>query len=189
MTGRVPARLRLTIATVAAAGVAVAAVPAHAGGTKTLDGKKTKVLTWTASTTPQDHDTDAAMELAGNTPDFATCGPPECARFSFIYKPAKGVRKGPFSARISWKLPGEDMDLYVVEKGAIVGQCGAGVGTSELVIVDTPDAGQKYTIVAHEFRTAIDTVTAKAYFPNTNKMPTTVPTAAESIQKINCGLS
>ena len=178
----------------AAAGVValVAGVPAHAAGAKpkTLDGKKTKVLTWTGASTAQDHDSDFVMELAGTTPDFAHCGPPECLRFPFVFKPAKGVKYGAVSTQISWTIPGEDFDLYVVDNFGIVGQCGASAGTSEVVTIDDPVPGHTYTIVAHEFRTGPDTLTATAKFP-AQKFTTPVPAAAQSPAGlgVGCGLS
>jgi len=173
---------------VAAIAALLAAIPANAA-TKTLDGKKTKALTWSVATTAQDHDTDAVMEFTGNTPDWTTCKPPECARFPFKYQPAKGVKHGPFSARISWTLPVEDFDLYVVQGNAIVGQCGAGAGTSEVVVVDAPRPGAVYTLVVHEFRSGPDTLTAKVSFPAKDKVASTAPPTAEKFEAVNCGLS
>lgn len=176
----------------AAAGVAalVMSMPAHAAATKTLDGKKTQVLTWTGTSTPQDHDQDFVLETAGSTPDFAHCGPPECLRFPFVFKPAKGVKYGAFSTQISWTIPGQDFDLYVVESGGIVGQCGASAGLSEVVTIDDPLPGHTYTIVAHEFRTGPDTLTATAKFP-AQKFTTQVPAPAQNPGglAVACGLS
>ena len=176
----------------AVAGVAalVATLPVHAAGTKTLDGKKIKVLTWTGTSTAQDHDQDFVLETAGTTPDFAHCGPPECLRFPFVFKPAKGVKYGSFSTKIAWTIPGEDFDLYVVESGGIVGQCGASAGLSEVVTIDDPLPGHTYTIVAHEFRTGPDTLTATAAFP-AQKFTSQVPSAAQSPAGLGvaCGLS
>jgi hypothetical protein len=180
------ARTPLVLATAVAV---AAALPAHAKGMSTLNGKKTKVLTWHAATTPQDHDPDLALEFAGQGPDFSTCKPPECLRFPFVYRPAKGVKRGALSARISWTIPGQDMDLYVLDNGSVLDSCGAGVGTSEVVVVPQPLPRHTYTLVVHEFRTAVDTVTATASFPAKDKIVTTAPAAVEKVQKVNCGIS
>jgi len=183
-------RLRSTLA-IGAAAALVAALPAHAA-TKTLDGKKTKVLTFKDTTTaPQDHDTDLPTSVVSGSPDKAGCVQPRCGVFSFVYKPAKGVKRGPFSARIAWTVPGQDYDLYVIEDGGVVGQCGAPAGTSEVVVIPTPDAGHKYTIVIDHYRSVPDTITATVSFPAKDKVATTVPGTVDTsvFTGINCGIS
>jgi hypothetical protein len=178
-------RIRPIIATLATAGVAIAALPAHAS-TKTLDGKSHKSLSFTDKVTaPQDNDKD----FVGGNSDRTACSQPRCAKFTFIYKPARGVRKGPLSVRIAWTAPVEDYDLYVLDNGALVAQCGAGAGTSEVAVVSEPVSGHKYTIVIDHYRAIPDTVTATATFPAKNSVKTTVPPSAEAVEPINCGLS
>lgn len=171
---------------IAALAALLAAVPAHAA-TKTLDGKKTKTLTFKdVISAPQDHDSDFVL----GTSDRTQCSTPRCSKFTFVYKPAKGVKRGPFSARISWTFPVEDFDLYVVQdNGGTVGQCGASAGTSEVVVVPQPLPGHRYTIVIDHYRALPDTVTATVSFPAKDKVVTTVPTAAEKVEPINCGIS
>src|SRR5882724_5785025 len=94
--------------TAVAAGMMLAALPAHAS-TQVLDGKKTKVLHFTDTVTAaQDNDKDITN---GNR---TNCREPRCTKFTFLYKPAKGVKNAPFSVRIAWTYPVEDYDLYVV---------------------------------------------------------------------------
>jgi hypothetical protein len=176
------------LAALAAAAAVAAAVPAHAAS-PTLDGKKTKVLTFKDTVTaPADNDADYAGLTSS---DRTQCTPPRCSKFTFLYKPAKGVKKGPFSVRITWSAPAEDYDLYVVQDNAgIVGQCGAAVGTSETVVVPAPAPGHRYTIVVDHYRTVPDTVVATASFPAKDKVATTVPkTVDDNVQTVNCGIS
>ena len=173
---------------VAAAAALVATMPAHAKAPsyKTIDGKKVKTLTFTdATTAPQDHDQDF---VAGSS-DRTDCSQPRCAKFTFVYKPAKGVRNAPFSVKIAWTYPAEDYDLYVVQDNAgTVASCGAFEGNSEVAIVTAPAPGHKYTIVIDHYRSVPDTVTATVKFPTTEKVATTVPSAVDSKQTANCGL-
>ena len=173
---------------VAAAAALVATIPAHAKGPsyKILDGKKVKTLTFSDKiTAPQDNDKDIA-----STSDRTNCAAPRCAKYTFIYKPAKGVKRTPFSVRIAWTYPVEDYDLYVVQdNGGTVGQCAGGTGTSELAIITSLAPGHKYTVVIDHARARPDTVTATVQFPTAEKMPTTAPAAVDSKQATNCTLS
>jgi len=174
------------ILAVTAAAALMATVPAHAA-TPTLDGKKTKVLTYKDNVTaPQDNDKDIA-----SSGDRTNCAPPRCARFTFLYKPAKHVKAGPFSARISWTFPVEDYDLYVVQDNAgDVGHCGAGAGVSEVVVISNPVPGHRYTIVIDHYRALPDTVTATVSFPAKDKVATTVPGNVDgAFEPINCAIS
>jgi len=77
-------RARNTIVLAAAAAL-LAAVPAHAG-TPTLDGKKTKTLTFSGATTPQDNDTNLVGDQGGPNPpgtnprpdDYGHCPAARC---------------------------------------------------------------------------------------------------------------
>ena len=170
-----------------ATGLAVAlSVPAHAA-TKTLDGKKTKALSFTDKvTSAQDHDKD----FATSSGDRTFCAPPRCAKFSFVYKPAKGVRAGAISAKISWTVPGQDYDLYLAEaRGGEVASCGASAGQSEVVTFTNPRPGRTYLLVIDHYRTVPDTVKATVSFPAKDKAPTTVPSQVDGKALfINCGL-
>jgi hypothetical protein len=171
----------------AAAAALVATMPAHAAGVKTLDGKKVKSLTFKdVVASASDNDAD----FVTSTGDRTQCSPPRCSKFTFLFKPAKGVKYGAFSARISWTVPVQDYDLYIVQDNAgDVGHCGAAAGTSEVVVISDPVPGHKYTVVIDHYRTVPDTVTATVSFPATDKVVTTVPSSAETVEPVNCGIS
>src|SRR3954471_8682127 len=57
-----PMRYR-PLVTVAAAAALFAALPAHAGGVKTLDGKTTKALTFSLASSPQENDTSTVADV------------------------------------------------------------------------------------------------------------------------------
>lgn len=150
-----------------------ATLPAHAGGMKTLDGKKTKALTFSLKSAPQENDTSLVGDLAGevgqSTPfdrpaDYAHCPKSRCLTYAFRYKPAKGVKPGPFSVKISWTIPGQDYDLYVIVDGGDAGHCGASAGSSEVVVVPAIK-GKVYKVVVDEYRAAPDTITGTVTFP------------------------
>lgn len=179
-------RYRPMLALAATAAV-VAALPVHAAGVKTLDGKKVKTLTFADKiTAPQDND-DAVLD----TGDRTACAEPRCSKFSFRYLPAKGVKRGPFSVKISWTTPAEDYDLYVVQDNAgIVGQCAAGAGTSEAVVISRPVPKHVYTIVIDHYRALPDTVSVNVKFPTTQKIVNVAPAAVENnVEAVNCGIS
>ena len=181
------------LVTIAAAAAVLAALPAHAGGMKTLDGKKTKALTFSLKSSPQSNDTDLATDqVPTSTPvsrpsNMATCPKTRCLFYSFKFAPAKGVKYGAFSAKISWTIPGQDYDLYVAENGAVVAQCGASVGTSEVVVVPSPAKRKVYTIVVDQYRALPDTVTGSVTFPAKDAVGSTVP--EPPVIPTNCGLS
>jgi len=178
--------------TLAATAAVIAAMPAHAAGVKTLDGKKVKTLTFADKiTSPQENDKDF---VALSASDRTACAEPRCTKFSFRYLPAKGVKRGPFSVKISWSNPAEDYDLYVVQdNGGTVGQCGAGAGTSEAVVIAKPLPKHVYTIVVDHYRALPDTVAVNVQFPTQLKIATTVPSPVENnrvfAEPWNCALS
>jgi hypothetical protein len=188
-------RTRLILAAGAAAAVAVAALPSQAAGTKVLDGKKTKALTFSLATSPQDNDVDLVTDQVPATtpvsrPDMASCPASRCLSYSFVYKPAKGVKAGPFSVKISWTIPGQDYDLYVIQDGGDVGHCGASAGTSEVVDIATPVKGKTYKVVIDQYRAGPDTITGKIAFPATDKVGSAAPsTLDDNGLPTNCGLS
>ena len=192
-----PMRARTPLVLATALAVA-AALPAHAKGTPTLDGKKTKTLTFKGTASPQDNDANllgdqGAPNPPGTNPrpdDYGHCPAARCMTFPFVYKPAKGVKRGPFSARIDWTLPAEDFDLYVIDtKYGDVGHCGASAGKGEYVVIDQPVPGHKYLIVVDEYRAAPDTVTATVSFPAAKISPV-VPGAPSTVAifPFSCGL-
>lgn len=180
-------RTRLALIAATAAAV-VAALPAHAANVKTLDGAKTKSLSFTDKiTAPQDNDADFVGLGAS---DRTRCSEPRCSKFSFKFAPAHGVKNHTFSVRISWTYPVEDYDLYVVQdNGGTVGQCGAGAGTSETAIV-TGLPGHTYTVVVDHYRALPDTVSVQVQFPTTQKIASVAPAAVEkNVEPVNCGIS
>ena len=188
-------RYHRPLVTIAAVAAAALALPAHAGGVKTLDGKKTKALTFALKSSPQENDTSLIGDVASiadqKTPfdrpaDYAHCPKTRCLSYSFKYKTAKGVKPGPFSVKISWTIPGQDYDLYVVENGAAVGQCAASAGTSEIVVVPGTK-NRLYTVVIDEFRAAPDTVSGQVTFPAKDTIKKTSGDPAEA--PVDCGLS
>jgi hypothetical protein len=190
-------RTRLIIAAGATAALAVAALPSQAAGTKVLDGKKTKALSFSMATSPQTNDenlvtdfTDLAAPTPVSRPDFGNCPASRCLTYSFVYKPAKGVKPGPFSVKISWTYPGQDFDLYVIQDGGDVGHCGASAGTSEVVDIATPVKGKTYKVVIDQYRAGPDTITGKVAFPATDKVGSTAPSDLDDAGfPTNCGLS
>ena len=191
-------RYHRPLVTIAAAAAVIAALPAHAGGMKTLDGKKTKVLTFSGTGSPQDNDANLVADQGGpNAPgsnprpsDYGHCPKTRCLSWSFVYKPAKGVKRGPFSARIDWTLPGQDYDIYVIDKKlGNVGQCGASAGQSEYVTVPSPVPGHTYTVVVDEYRSLPDTVKATVSFPAVNYAPVAPVPDTLVIVPFACGLA
>ena len=177
----------------AALGAVVATLPAHAAGVKTLDGKKTKAITFSLSASPQTNDTNLVTDqLPTATPvsrpsNIADCPKSRCLFYSFKFKPAKGVKYGAFSAKISWTIPGQDYDLYVVENGADVGHCGAFAGTSETVVIGAPTKNKVYTIVVDQYRAVPDTITGSVTFP-AKDAPGSSPVGDPAGFAVSCGL-
>jgi hypothetical protein len=179
-------RARLVIALGTAALAAAAAVPSHgAAAPKTLDGKKIKKITATASGGLQTNDADNASL---DTQNRADCSMPRCYRLDFVYNPAKGV-KGNLLFKINWTNPASDFDLYVATaKKAEVAHCGGVGGTGEVLVLPASrfKAGQKYTLVVDFFRSANDTVTATVEFPTKEVMDTSVPAEVDTALPLNC---
>ena len=182
----------------AATAALIAAMPAHAAGVKKLDGKKTKVLTFTGQGTPQDNDANLISDQGGpNAPgsnprptSYGHCPKTRCLTFTFLYKPAKGVKPGPFSARSDWTLPGQDYDIYVVDsKGADLGHCGASAGQSEYVTIANAIPGHKYSVVVDEYRAVPDTVKATVSFPAVAYKPVAPVPDTLVIVPFACGLA
>ncbi len=173
----------------ATAAITVAAPPSFAAKPPVLDGKKTTSLHFSGSGGVQDHDKD----FAGSTGDRADCAAPRCAAMMFVYKPAKGV-SGDTSYLLTWTNPVSDFDLYVAEVGkggrSTVAKCGAGAGHSEKVFIPegTLKRGDTYAIVVDFYRSLSESFTATVTMPGSNAVGSTVPTAAEKVEPINCGL-
>jgi hypothetical protein len=188
-------RYRPILAAAAAAAVALS-LPADAAATKKLDGKKTKSLSFSLTSSPQSNDANLATDFVDEVkttslsrPDMGACPESRCLSYSFVYKPAKGVKRGPFSVKISWTLPGQDYDLYVIQDGGDVGHCGASAGTTETVVIPYPVPKKTYTIVVDQYRAAPDTVKGTVAFPATDKVGSTAPADPDGKGlPVNCGL-
>lgn len=170
---------------VAAVAAVVATLPAHAAGMKTLDGKKVKSLSFADKiTSPQDNDKDIASLSAS---DRTVCKEPRCSKFNFRFAPAKSVKSRSFSVKISWTIPGQDYDLYVVQaRGGTVGQCAAGAGMSETVVVTGALPKHVYTVVVDHYRALPDTVSVSVNFPATDSV--TKVSGDPRGQPVDCGL-
>jgi len=190
-------RVRLLV-TAAAAAVLAATIPAHAAKTPVLDGKKVKTLTFTATATPQTNDADIVTDQAAAGPlpvrpdDYMHCPTARCFTWKFVYNPAKGVKSGPISVKLSWTYPVEDFDLYTFDsKYGDTGYCAASAGTSETVVIDPPVRGHTYLIVIDEYRAIPDTVKVSVKFPAetfTSQVPGGGPGDAAGFN-VDCGLN
>jgi hypothetical protein len=169
----------------AAAATVIATMPAHAAGTKTLDGKKVRSLSFADTiAAPQDNDKDFVAVTAS---DRTQCAEPRCSKFAFRFAPAKGVTSRSFSVKISWTFPVEDYDLYVTQaKGGTVGSCAAGAGMSETVVVNGALPKHVYTVVVDHYRTLPDTVKVSVTFPAKDYV--TKATGDPGGQPVDCGL-
>lgn len=97
--------------------VAVTGTSAGAAPTPVLDGKKLKTLRVVQEAPP-------GVAAVDPTPEqVAKCEPPACARITFVYKPAKGV-KDPLtvSERNFWAGLGDE-DLYLMQGTTVVASC------------------------------------------------------------------
>jgi hypothetical protein len=178
-------RLTHLVALATAALAAATAVPSHAAGVATLDGKRVRKIVRTASGGLQDNDADNASTADVNRAD---CAMPRCYRLDFVYKPAAGV-KGNVLFKITWTNPASDFDLYVAtDKRGDLAHCGGFGGLGEQLVLSgkTLKAGKHYSLVADFFRSVNDTVTATVEFPTAKTAGTTVPAAADAALPTNC---
>jgi hypothetical protein len=190
-------RARLVVAPLLVGALAVMTVGASAAP-KTLDGKKVKQLTLTASGGLQDNDSTNVTE-ALTTPDRADCSAPRCAKLPFVWKPAKGV-SGDVMFTITWSNPLTDYDLYVAEvardgsTSTLEDQsCASSGGTSEKVFVtkDKFKPGHTYAMVVDFYRSVNDTVHGTVQMGAKNTIPGTVPAQYDghfpgTLVKVNC---
>ena len=161
--------------------------------TASLDGKKVKKLTATFSPGAQDNDPDFVLDSV-KPKDRVACDTSRCGTLPFVYKPAKGV-KGDLVFTITWTVPGQDFDLYVVEYAkdgsrSQLATCGSFAGTSEKVVVPSTDLkpGKKYGLLVDYYRTAgTDKVTGTVEFPASATLKS-LPTDSAGLAT-GCGLS
>jgi len=186
-------KVRLATAAVLV-GVMAASTAGAQAAPKTLDGKKVKVLTFSATAAPQDHDSDYVTSSI-KPDDRLACQPARCFTLRFRYQPAKGV-KGGLAFAISWTFPAEDFDLYVAEiakdgSASDVGHCGASAGTSEKVFLPagTLKPGKTYAVIVDYYRASgAAPVKGSVTFPGTDTVKTSVPSNVDAATGANCGL-
>lgn len=184
--------VRLVLAAAVAGGLAASLSGAEAA-TPTLDGKKVKTLTASYTPSVQSHDADLVTSIAGG-PERVECVAPRCARLTFRYAPAKGV-KGDVFFKTTWSAAVEDMDLYVAEidkKGFAteIAHCGASVGTQEQIVLPstTFKPGKTYALITDFYRAGGQKVTSTVSFPGTGPVKATIPADADTFANANCGL-
>lgn len=198
-------RTRLVIASLLAGSLALMTAGADAA-TKTMDGRKIKKLTITASGGVQDNDpwlvTDAIAQVdpgaASGLPAQLQrpglgCKMPACARIDFVYKPAKGI-KGGLMMTAAWTNPASDIDLYAAEKQkdgtwTEVAHCASTGTASEKVYLAPADLrpGRTYALVAQFFRSLNETVTGTVEInvPSTIKSTASLPGVGDALG-VNC---
>jgi len=186
-------RKRLVLTAAALSALALSAPAALAGSSAaTLDGKKTTKLTLVVTAPAQTHDETLVTEQVTRA-DRLQCTAPRCSFLPFVYKPAKGV-KGDVAFTVSWSGPASDMDLYVVQVGKTgrskIATCGGSIGTTEKVFLtaDNFKAGKTYGVIADFYRTTGEKVTSTVEMPGANTVKTTVPSAVDGVQAVNCNL-
>jgi uncharacterized protein YjiK len=178
-------RVRHLLALATAALAVATAVPTHAAGIATLDGKKVRKIVRTASGGLQANDADTASIDDVNRAD---CAMPRCYRLDFVYQPAPGV-KGNVLFKITWTNPASDYDLYVTtDKRGQLAHCGGPGGLGEQLVLSGKSLkpGKRYSLVADFFRSVNDKVTATVEFPTATAAGTAVPAAADTIFPANC---
>jgi hypothetical protein len=186
-------RSRLALVPVLVGALALMSTGADAAA-KTLDGKKIKKLTITANGGAQANDADLVTGLV-DAPDRTACAMPRCARLTFKYLPAKGV-KGDLMFTVTWTNPLSDVDLYVGEiakdgSSSEIGHCaGAGTASERLFIPKSQlKSGKYYVLVVDFFRSLNETATGTVEIGVPNSIKATVPAAVDGqVQNINCTL-
>lgn len=97
---------------------AAAAAPQAVAGPPVLDGKAIKNLRIVAEAPPGAAAVDPTPE------QVASCAAPACARITFVYKPAKGLKAQTLSVseRNFWAVAGDE-DLYLMQGTTVVASC------------------------------------------------------------------
>lgn len=187
-------KIRLVTAAALAGGLALSVSGAQAA-TPTIDGKKVTSLTLTANGGVQSNDAEQAS-LA--TTDRLACAAPRCAKLTFTYAPAKGLKNGDLRFTATWTNPASDIDLYVGEldkKGnaSDIGHCGGTGGTSEKVFLPKSSlkAGHRYVMVLDFYRSLNETATGKVEIGVPNTIKSTVPASLDgqvpgTVFPVNC---
>jgi hypothetical protein len=133
------------LAAAALAATAVAVPSAVADPTPVLDGKAVHNLHLVA-------EAPAGAKTIDPTPaEVAACKPPACARLTFVFKPAKGV-KAPLSVRESnfWAGAGDE-DLYLLQGTKVVASCTGTISNQRYLAVPLSalKPGATYTAVEY----------------------------------------
>ena len=137
--------MRRSLLVAAAAALALAAPHASAGD-PVLDGKKVKNLNVT-----QEAPTDAVGVADPSSADVAKCAPPRCARVTFVYKPAKGVKAPVSVSHKQFYIASTDTDLYLLQGSTVVAAC-TGIVSNARYLQVAPEAlkpGTTYTAVMY----------------------------------------
>ncbi|HUR14605.1 MAG TPA: hypothetical protein VM097_08950 [Mycobacteriales bacterium] len=199
-------RTRLVLLPVVVAGLLLSLSGAEAA-TKTMDGKRVKVLTITAQGGAQDNDGWTAYDVVAFADEDAANSLPEqlrrvepadctkaplCANLDFVYKPARGV-KGGLMFTTTWANPASDIDIAVVtyEKDGSrteVATCGGAGSASEKVYLAPSELkpGRKYALVIQFFRSLNETVTGKVEINVPSAMKSTFNLPVLGDPGLNC---
>ena len=179
-------KLRL-ITGLALVGALFLSVSGAQAATPTMDGKKLKVINWTAKGGLQDN--------AATSEDREYCEK-TCGKQAFVYKPAKGA-KGGLMFTATWSKQVSDIDLIVAERGknntmTIVGACQGTGKTSEKVYLapNQLKTGRTYVMIMYYFRSINETFTGKIEMGVPNSIKMTVPAKVDDngVSPINCAL-
>ena len=163
-------RVRTLLTAAVAVTVAIAA-QAHAGP-PTVDGSKVKRLEWSQAVPAQQHLQDAESGV-----DASACAPPDCNRYSFVWKPQRGL-KGNILIETKWGVPGGDYDLSLLnDRGAGIAGCAGYGGLGEALVLPSTllIPGKTYTVVTAFFLSAPDTMHNVIEFPTSHAVPTATP--------------
>lgn len=108
---------RAAAAALALTAAAVVAAPQAFAGPRVLDGKAVRHLHLVQEAPP------GAAAADPTAAQVASCNAPACARITFVYQPAKGV-KAPLSVseRNFWAVAGDE-DLYLMQGSTVVASC------------------------------------------------------------------
>lgn len=177
--------LRLVTA-LALTGALFLSVSGAQAGPPVMDGKKVKVLNYTANGGLADNTKDILVDRELCT---TTCG-----KLAFVYKPAKGA-KGGLMFTATWTNPLSDVDLFVAERAkngalTILGSCQGTGGPSEKVYLapNTLKSGKTYVMVMYFFRSINETFKGKVEMGVPSTIPTTVPEKVDALNHTNCTL-
>ena len=138
--------VRVVLAAVSLAAVAVSVPSADAEAPQVLDGKVVKNLHIVAEAPPGASTVDPTPE------QVASCAPPACARITFVYKPAKSMKAAALSVREAnfWAGLGDE-DLYLMQGTKVIASCTGTVSNQRYLVVPASalKPGTTYTAVEY----------------------------------------